>query len=119
MPRRVWPSKRPSPGDDEVGVLERCGQACSLHDEADAGGEAGAEERQCVTQSAGRACAGLFALVGQTAGGEDGGVVGKRRVQFGDGGGIRAFLRAEDGAGAVCAAERVVDVAGDVEGDGL
>ena len=26
-------------GDDEVGVLERCGQACSLHDEADAGGE--------------------------------------------------------------------------------
>ena len=69
--------------------------------------------------AAGRARTGLFASVGQAAGGEDGGIVGERGVQFGDGRGIRAFLWAKDGAGAVRAAERVIDVAGDVEGDGL
>ena len=77
--------------------------------------EARAEQRQRITQPARRARAGLFVAVALPARAKDGGVVGKRSIEFGNGGGVRAFLRGKDDAGAVCTAERVGDVAGNIK----
>ena len=67
-------------GDDQIGIAQGLCQSRCLHHQTDAGGKFGTEQCQRVAQAAGGTCAGRFPFVGQTGGGEHGGIVSQGGV---------------------------------------
>ena len=104
-------------GDDEIGPVDRLGQADRACDQVDPGLESGPQEgHEREAQPPGRPGARLAGELGMPAQVRP---VRQHRVEAIDVLRPRALLRAEDGTGAAIARQGVVDVAGDVDRQAL
>lgn len=107
-------------GDDEIGLSDAGLELDGVGNGVEAGLQAGSAERdQAGGEAASGAGAGEVGDLDVEIAIEDGCIVGERAFELGDAGRIGALLRAVDGARALWAEQRVLNVAEDADVDAL